>query len=74
MFDGFRAAHVAKRAQFFMDVPSGPFYGFNRPGTKVSQGIIQNWWHQGMMGGSKAQYDCINAVVINEDLLVFFKA
>jgi non-heme chloroperoxidase len=61
VFDGFRAALVANRAQFFLDVPSGPFYGFNRPGAKVSQGLIQNWWRQGMMGGAKAHYDCIKA-------------
>ncbi len=61
VFDGFRAAHIANRAQFFLDVASGPFYGFNRPGAKVSQGIIENWWRQGMMGGTKAQYDCIKA-------------
>ncbi len=61
VFDGFRAAHIADRAQFFLDVASGPFYGFNRPGAKVSQGIIENWWRQGMMGGTKAQYDCIKA-------------
>jgi non-heme chloroperoxidase len=61
VFDEFRAALAANRAQFFRDVPSGPFYGFNRPGAKVSQGIIDNWWRQGMMGGSKAHYDCIRA-------------
>jgi non-heme chloroperoxidase len=61
VFDGFRAALAANRAQFFLDVPSGPFYGFNRPGAKVSQGAIQNWWRQGMMGGAKAHYDCIKA-------------
>ena len=61
VFDGFRAAHVANRAQFFRDVPAGPFYGFNRPGAEVSEGVIQNWWRQGMMGGTKAQYDCIKA-------------
>jgi non-heme chloroperoxidase len=61
VFDGFRAALVANRAQFFRDVPSGPFYGFNRPGAKVSQGVIDNWWRQGMMGGAKAHYDCIKA-------------
>jgi len=61
VFDGLRAALVANRAQFFLDVPSGPFYGFNRPGAKVSQGVIQNWWRQGMMGGAKAHYDCIKA-------------
>jgi non-heme chloroperoxidase len=61
VFDGFRAALVANRAQFFLDVPAGPFYGFNRPGAKVSQGLINNWWRQGMMGGAKAHYDCIKA-------------
>jgi non-heme chloroperoxidase len=61
VFDGFRNALVANRAQFFRDVPSGPFYGFNRPGAKVSQGLIDNWWRQGMMGGAKAHYDCIKA-------------
>jgi non-heme chloroperoxidase len=61
VFDGFRKALAANRAQFFLDVPSGPFYGFNRPGAKVSQGIIQNWWRQGMIGGSLAQYEGIKA-------------
>jgi pimeloyl-ACP methyl ester carboxylesterase len=61
VFDGFRAALAANRAQFYVDVPAGPFYGFNRPGAKVSQGIIDNWWRQGMMGGAKAHYDCIKA-------------
>ncbi|CAN7650855.1 alpha/beta fold hydrolase [Mesorhizobium sp. LjNodule214] len=61
VFDGFRAALVANRAQFFRDVPAGPFYGFNRDGAKVSQGVIDNWWRQGMMGGAKAHYDCIKA-------------
>lgn len=61
VFDGFRAAQVANRAQFFRDIPEGPFYGFNRPGAKVSQGLIDNWWRQGMMGGTKAHYDCIKA-------------
>ncbi len=61
VFDGFRAALVANRAQFFLDVPTGPFYGFNRPGAKVSQGLIENWWRQGMTGGAKAHYDCIKA-------------
>jgi non-heme chloroperoxidase len=59
VFDGYRAAQAANRAQFFLDVPSGPFYGFNRPGAKVSEGVIRNWWRQGMMGGTKATYDCI---------------
>ena len=61
VFDGLRAALAANRAQFFLDFPSGPFYGFNRPGAKVSQGTIQNWWRQGMMGGAQAHYDCIKA-------------
>jgi non-heme chloroperoxidase len=61
VFDGFRAALSANRAQFFIDVPSGPFYGFNRRGANVSQGLIDNWWRQGMMGGAKAQYECIKA-------------
>jgi non-heme chloroperoxidase len=61
VFDGFRKALVDNRAQFYVDVPTGPFYGFNRPGAKVSQGVIDNWWRQGMAGGAKAHYDCIKA-------------
>ncbi|MBZ9794687.1 alpha/beta hydrolase [Mesorhizobium sp. ES1-4] len=61
VFDGFRAALAANRAQFFLDVASGPFYGFNRPGTKVSQGVIDNWWRQGMMGAANAHYEGIKA-------------
>ena len=61
VFDGFRAALAANRAQFFHDVPAGPFYGFNRPGAQVSEGVVDNWWRQGMMGGAKAHYDCIKA-------------
>ena len=61
VFDGFRSALAANRSQFYLDVASGPFYGFNRPGAKVSQGIIQNWWRQGMMGGAIAQYEGIKA-------------
>lgn len=61
VFDGFRQALIDNRAQFFRDIPAGPFYGFNRPGAKVSQGVIDNWWRQGMMGGAKAHYDCIKA-------------
>jgi non-heme chloroperoxidase len=60
-FDGLRAALATNRSQFYLDLPSGPFYGFNRPGAKVSQGLIYNWWRQGMMGGAKAHYDCIKA-------------
>ncbi|WP_063552759.1 alpha/beta fold hydrolase [Burkholderia territorii] len=61
VFDGFRKALADNRAQFFLDVPSGPFYGFNRPGAVVHQGVIQNWWRQGMIGGAKAHYDGIKA-------------
>jgi non-heme chloroperoxidase len=61
VFDGFRAALVANRAQFYVDVASGPFYGFNRPGAKLLQGVVDNWWRQGMMGGIKPHYDCIKA-------------
>jgi len=61
VFDGFRAALAANRSQFYLDVAAGPFYGFNRPGAKVSQGIIQNWWRQGMAGSAKAHYEGIKA-------------
>jgi non-heme chloroperoxidase len=61
VFDGFQAQVANNRAQFYRDVPAGPFYGFNRPGAKVSEGIVQNWWRQGMMGGAKAHYDGIVA-------------
>lgn len=61
LFDTFRASLLANRAQFYRDVASGPFYGFNREGAKVSQALVDNWWRQGMMGGAKAQYDCIAA-------------
>jgi non-heme chloroperoxidase len=61
VFDGFRAALAANRAQFFIDVPAGPFYGFNRPGAQVSQGLIDRWWWQGMMGATNAHYECIKA-------------
>ena len=61
VFDGLRAALLANRAQFYLDLPTGPFYGFNRPGAKISQGTIENWWRQGMTGGAKAHYDCIEA-------------
>ena len=59
VFDAFRSALYENRAQFYRDVASGPFYGFNREGAKVSQGLIDNWWRQGMAGGAKAHYDCI---------------
>jgi len=61
VFDGYRAALAANRAQLYLDIPSGPFYGFNRPGAKVSEGLIRNWWRQGMMGSVKAGYECIKA-------------
>ena len=61
VFDGFRKALVDNRAQFYRDVPAGPFYGYNRPGAQASQGVIDNWWRQGMMGAAKAQYDSIKA-------------
>jgi len=53
--------YAANRAQFYYDVPAGPFYGYNRPGAKPSQGVIWNWWRQGMMVGAKAHYDGIVA-------------
>ncbi|HBI6861558.1 TPA: alpha/beta hydrolase [Enterobacter cloacae] len=61
VFDGFRQALAANRAQFYLDVASGPFYGFNRDGADVSQGTIQNWWRQGMIGSAKAHYEGIKA-------------
>lgn len=61
VFDGFRKALAANRAQFYLDVASGPFYGFNRDGAEVSQGTIQNWWRQGMTGSAKAHYEGIKA-------------
>ena len=61
VFDGFRAALAANRAQFFIDVPAGPFYGFNRPGATVSQGLVDNWWRQGMIGSALAHYQGIKA-------------
>jgi len=61
VFDGFRKALAANRSQFYLDVASGPFYGFNRAGAKVSQAVIQNWWRQGIMGGAKAHHDGIKA-------------
>jgi non-heme chloroperoxidase len=61
VFDDLRKQLAANRAQFYLDVASGPFYGFNRPGAKVSEGTIRNWWRQGMMGGAIAHYECIKA-------------
>jgi len=61
VFDGLRSALAANRAQFYLDLPTGPFYGFNRPGAQVHQGVIENWWRQGMIGSAKAHYDGIKA-------------
>lgn len=60
-FDGFRAAFLANRSQFFKEVAAGPFFGYNRPGAKASQSVIDNWWRQGMMGAANAHYECIKA-------------
>jgi non-heme chloroperoxidase len=60
VFDGLRAALVENRPQFYRDITL-PFYGYNRPGAKISEGIREHWWLQGMMGGVKAHYDCIKA-------------
>ena len=61
VFDNFQAQTAANRSQFYYDLAAGPFYGYNRPGTKPSQGVIWNWWRQGMMGGAKAHFDGIVA-------------
>jgi non-heme chloroperoxidase len=61
VFDGFQAQVASHRAEFYRDLAQGPFYGFNRPGVKASEPIVQNWWRQGMMGGAKAHYDGIVA-------------
>jgi non-heme chloroperoxidase len=61
VFDDFRKQLAANRGQFYYEIASGPFYGYNRPGAKVSQTVIENWWRQGMMGGAKAHYDGIRA-------------
>src|SRR3546814_13075012 len=61
VFDGFRTALAANRAEFFLAVASGPFYGFNRPGAKVPQATIENWWRQGMLGSAMAHYEGIKA-------------
>jgi non-heme chloroperoxidase len=60
VFDKIREGTAKQRAQFYQDITL-PFYGYNRPGAKISQGVRDNWWRQGMMGGIKAQYDCIKA-------------
>lgn len=59
VFDGYRQAVAGNRAQTYLDIASGPFYGFNRPETPPIEGVFRNWWRQGMMGGIKAHYDCI---------------
>lgn len=61
VFDGYRQALLDSRAKFYLEIPSGPFYGFNRDGAKVSEALIHNWWRQGMMGGAKPHFDCIAA-------------
>jgi len=61
VFDDFQAQVAGNRSQFYRDVAAGPFYGYNRPGAKAAEGVIQNWWRQGMMGGAKAHYDGIVA-------------
>jgi non-heme chloroperoxidase len=61
VFDGLRAASLANRAQLYKDLASGPFFGFNRPGAKLSQGTVDSFWMQGMMGGHKNTFDCIKA-------------
>jgi non-heme chloroperoxidase len=61
VFDDFQTALAANRSQFYRDVAAGPFYGYNRPGAKASEPVIDNWWRQGMMGGAKAHYDGIVA-------------
>jgi non-heme chloroperoxidase len=61
VFDGFRATSVENRTQFFLDIAAGPFYGFNRPGAKVSEAVVRNWWRQGMMGAAVSHYECIKA-------------
>ncbi|MFF5343597.1 alpha/beta fold hydrolase [Streptomyces althioticus] len=61
VFDGFRTQLAANRAQLYIEIASGPFYGFNRPGAEASQGLIDNWWRQGMTGAANAHYECIKA-------------
>ena len=61
VFDGFRKTLAANRAQFYRDIPAGPFYGFNRAGVETIPGVVDNWWRQGMMRGAKAHYECIKA-------------
>jgi non-heme chloroperoxidase len=65
-FESFKTAMAANRSAFFREVPSGPFYGFNRPGVKPDEAVIANWWRQGMAGSAQAHYDCVDTW-INED-------
>src|SRR5690606_30484111 len=74
VFDGLRKASLENRAQLYLDVASGPFYGFNRPGANVSQGLIDSWWAQGMQAGHKNTYDsstAFSATDFREDLKTF---
>jgi non-heme chloroperoxidase len=59
VFDGFRAALAANRSEFYVAIASGPFYNFDKPGVEKRDGLIRNWWRQGMMSGANAGYDCI---------------
>jgi non-heme chloroperoxidase len=71
VFDGLRAALAANRSQFYLDVASGPFYNFNKPGVQRIEALVRNWWRQGMMGGANAGYDCIKVFSetdLSEDL------
>jgi non-heme chloroperoxidase len=61
VFDGLRASSIANRSQLYKDLASGPFFGFNRPGAKLSAGLVDSFWLQSMMGGHKNTYDCIKA-------------
>jgi non-heme chloroperoxidase len=61
VFDGLRSQLAANRSEFYLDFASGPFYGYNRPGSKVSQAVVWNWWRQAMMGSAKAHHDGIKA-------------
>jgi non-heme chloroperoxidase len=73
VFDDLRAQLAANRSQFYRDLASGPFYGYNRPGAKASEAVIGNWWRQGMIGGAKAHYDGIKAFSetdLTEDLKI----
>jgi non-heme chloroperoxidase len=72
-FDQYRQAVAGNRAQTYLDIAAGPFYGFNRPGAQLVEGVVRNWWRQGMMGGIKAHYDCIK-VFSETDLTEDLKA